>query len=706
MDELSQSLTELDNQNALSVIEGLNDSQKDAVCAPLSNMLVIAGAGTGKTRVLVSRIAWLIDHYQVHPRNILAVTFTNKAANEMRERIARYSGSLVVRQLWASTFHSICLRLLRAYSVQAGFKPNFTILDTDSQTALVKRIMKANNITDKELKPSKAVSIISSLKEKGIRAKEFKLKNAEKIDQNHGVISLIYEAYEDICKNENTADFSELLLRTVELLEKDPDIRALQHNRFKEILVDEFQDTNSIQYKFLKLISSKDAHVMVVGDDDQSIYGWRGADYTNMHRFLEDFPDVSKKLLSLNYRSSQKILDMANTLISENKDRLIEKVLKGNNGQGEKVTILNCANSNCECREVAKQIRSLYDQGVCFSDIAILYRNNYLSLGFEQNLGALKIPYIIYGGQSFFERAEILDTLAYLRLIVNESDDTAALRIINVPARKIGPKVIEDLRSICLERNCSLYQALRLLDAYVNGEGDDKNLIALYKKVKDFYQMIESFKDLKNKLKLHEFVRTVIRTSGLEDMYMLKDQKEGKSGEEHSRISNLGVLVSNVKEFVEEAEKTDSNENGILSEDPLLTYLSNTSLTSTSELDEDGSSGSRTADAVNIMTIHSSKGLEFKHVFLVGFEKNILPSERTLNSFSKQALEEERRLAYVGITRAKQNLTISFAHKRSLFGQMLTSGASDFLITIVETYRLKTPSDRPFTIKTVSSYGD
>ncbi|MGN1280396.1 MAG: ATP-dependent helicase [Succinivibrio sp.] len=705
MDAVSQALSELDSQDTLSVIEGLNDPQKEAVCAPLSNMLVIAGAGTGKTRVLVSRIAWLIGHYQISPRNILAVTFTNKAANEMRERIARYSGRDVVRQLWASTFHSICLRLLRSYPEQAGFKPNFTILDTDSQNSLVKRIMKAKGIEDKELKPSYVVSKISSLKEKGIRAEEYRKKTYSRYeDPNHGAISSIYSAYEETCKNENTADFSELLLRTVELLEKDPQIRELQHKRFKEILVDEFQDTNSIQYKFLKLMSGDNAHVMVVGDDDQSIYGWRGADYTNMHHFLEDYPNVSKILLYLNYRSYQKILDMANTLISDNKGRLIEKVLRGNSGQGEDVSILNCSDSSCESRTVASQIASLYSQGVNYRDIAILYRNNYLSLGFEQSLSSLKIPYVIYGGQRFFERAEILDALAYLRVIINDADDTAALRIINVPARKIGPKVVDDLRAICLERNCSIYQALHLLDTYVNQDGDDRNLIALHKKIKDFYQMIESFKKLKDKLPLHDFVGTVIRNSGLEDLYKQKDLKEGKAGEDHSRVSNLGVLVSNVREFVEAAGKADNNENGELQEDPLLTYLSNITLTSTSELDEDGSAQSSAADAVNIMTIHASKGLEFSHVFLVGFEKGILPSEKTFESSSDHALEEERRLAYVGITRAKQSLTISYAQRRSLFGKVITSGASDFLRAVVRSYSGDAQKNKPYAIKTVSGY--
>ena len=330
-----------DTASANKILEGLNDSQEQAVSAPLSNMLVIAGAGTGKTRVLVSRIAWLIKKEQIQPRNILAVTFTNKAAGEMRDRIALMAGEIVEKQLWASTFHSICLRLLRNYARYAGLEPNFTVLDSDSQTTLIKRIMKEFEFDIKELKPSDVASRISKLKEQGIRAPAYATRGKRFDDPDYEKISRIYTAYERICNQENSADFSELLLRTVELLEVNDEVRNLQHRRFKEILVDEFQDTNSIQYRFLKLMTAPTSHIMVVGDDDQSIYGWRGADYTNMKKFLNDFKDVKEYLLALNYRSSQKILDIANTLIAKNTDRLMEKVLKANNGTGETVKFLN-----------------------------------------------------------------------------------------------------------------------------------------------------------------------------------------------------------------------------------------------------------------------------------------------------------------------------------------------------------------------------
>ena len=721
MDELD----ELGNPSVSNeILENLNDSQKEAVSAPLSNMLVIAGAGTGKTRVLVSRIAYLIKHYMIEPRNILAVTFTNKAAGEMRERIGLFVGEFLQRQLWASTFHSICLRLLRAYAKQAGLEPNFTVLDTDSQTTLTKRIMKELNIDVKEFKPSEAVSKISKLKEDGIRADDYIKRGRIFGEFQYENMCKIYSSYEKICNDENSVDFSELLLRTVELLESNDEIRALQHRRFKEILVDEFQDTNSIQYKFLKLMAGKNSHVMVVGDDDQSIYGWRGADYTNMHKFLKDFDDVHEILLALNYRSSQKILDMANTLIAENSDRLMEKVLKGNIGQGDDVSILNCSNNNCEASTVVQLIAKLHEAGEKYQDMAILYRNNYLSLGFEQNLSMKHIPFVIYGGQRFFERAEILDTLAYLRLLINENDDTAALRIINVPSRKLGPKVVADLRSIGRERNSSMLQVIRLLEAYSKQEGADKALVSLYKKVTPFYNLILQMKEKKANSPLNELVDYVINASGLHEMYALKDAKEGKTGEENSRVSNLGVLVSNVKEFEAsmqaQAEKASSDEeakdinadnvedsasgetaSNVL-EDPLLTYLSNITLVSTSELDEDGSSSTE-CDAVNMMTIHSSKGLEFKHVFLVGFENTILPSQRSVDIGSDKSISEERRLAYVGITRAKEDLYISYAQNRSMFGNIVPTGASQFLRQIVRSYNAVKKEERPFKIIPIAS---
>ncbi len=726
--DLSEDALDADS-SADKILEGLNESQHEAVSADLRNMLIIAGAGTGKTRVLVSRIAWLIKHYHVSPRNIMAVTFTNKAATEMRERLVNMVGPQVRTSLWANTFHSICLRLLRAYATYAGLIPGFTILDTDSQVSLVKRLMKDMELDIKEFKPSDIASIISKQKENGVRALEFSKMLTDRSPDPYKVASRVYNVYERVCNQENSVDFSELLLRTVELLESNQEIRELQHRRFKEILVDEFQDTNAIQYRFLRLIAGPDSHVLVVGDDDQSIYGWRGADVGNMKNFLNDFYDVKEVLLALNYRSTQKILDVANTIIGFNEDRLMEKVLKGNFGEGDRVTILNCPTNKAESESVCKKIAELHDSGVSYRDIAILYRNNFLSLDFEQSLSRKHIPFVIYGGQKFFERAEILDAIAYLRVLVNEDDDTALLRIINTPSRKIGAKVIDDLRTIANERNCSLIKAMKLLEAHVASGNADKTLASLFKKVNAFYSI---YQDLKKKqssirksekdssdeipsadnyeyLSLSVFVDEMLKVTGLYQYYMLKDQKEGKDNEENSRYANLGTLVSNVKEFEssteeqidipslnEIAEKSEEQESE--PEDPLLTYLSTITLVSTSELNEEGES-TTTADAINLMTMHSSKGLEFDYVFLVGFENEILPSARAATS--PKALAEERRLSYVGITRAKKSLWISYAQNRSRFGQIETTGASRFLRELVKAYKGST--DVPLTIEKIQS---
>ena len=482
------------------------------------------------------KIAWLIKHYHIAPRNIMAVTFTNKAATEMRERLSLMVGNSVQSSLWANTFHSICLRLLRAYAQYAGLVPGFTILDTDSQVSLVKRLMKDMNIDTKEFKPSDIASNISKQKENGIRALAYSKMVSAKSPDHVKVTDRVYSVYEKVCNQENSVDFSELLLRTVELLENNREIRELQHRRFKEILVDEFQDTNSIQYRFLRLIAGPDSHVLVVGDDDQSIYGWRGADVGNMRKFLEDFSDVKQVLLALNYRSTQKILDVANTIIGFNSDRLMEKVLKGNFGEGDKVKILNCANNKVESATVTDRIAALHDSGVDYRDIAILYRNNYLSLDFEQNL-------------LFFERAEILDAIAYMRILVNEDDDTALLRIINTPSRKIGPKVVEGLRIIANERNCSLIRAMRLLDAHVNSGNVDKTLRSLYKKISVFYELFKALNEKRQNMSLSAFADEMLRMTGLYKYYQEKDFKDGKDTEEHSRYANLGMLISNIKEF-------------------------------------------------------------------------------------------------------------------------------------------------------------
>lgn len=681
------------------LLKNLNEAQKEAVSAPLSNILVVAGAGTGKTRVLVSRIAYLVEVESLHPREILAVTFTNKAAKEMQDRIASLIGFDKAHLLWASTFHAVCLRLLRAYSRQAGLLPGFGVLDMDSQEAMLKSIMKEISYVG-ELKASEIASRISKYKEKRIRAKDLAFA-ASKIQEDTD-FAKIYDIYERQCQSQNLVDFSELLLRTVELLEQNEAICDIQHRRFKEILVDEFQDTNSLQFTFLKLITGKNSHIMVVGDDDQSIYGWRGADYTNMSNFKKDFAPVNVILLKENYRSTQNILDMANTLIEGGKERLLKKVLDGNCGAGDKVKILKCSSEYVEADFVAKTIKALHAKGQSYDDIAVLYRTNQQSLLLEQRLSLMAIPFVIYGGQKFFERAEIQDALAYMRLLVNERDDQALRRIINVPPRRIGEKVVSQLSEIAYERGSSLFDAVKLIIGYADDPSVPKEIKALARKLMVFSELMDKLKLCKQSLNLPDLVHAVIELTGLIEYYKLKDQKASKGENDNQKHKNLEQLVSNATLFNDEHIAQDLAESSE-EVDPLLNFISTVTLSSSADLNEEGQEGGLVRlPQVNLMTIHSSKGLEFSTVFLVGFEKNLLPSYRAESSSrigDSRAYEEERRLAYVGITRAREQLFISYALKRMLYGRSDISGASNFLREIVNKYQSHKIENRPYKIE-------
>ncbi len=689
----------MSDKSAGFLFKNLNEAQKEAVSAPLSNILVVAGAGTGKTRVLVSRIAYLVEVENLHPREILAVTFTNKAAKEMQERIASLIGYEKSRLLWASTFHSVCLRLLRAYSRQAGLLPGFGILDIDAQEAMLKSIMKEISYAG-DLKASDIVSRISKYKEKRIRAKSLAFgatKFQEDID-----FAKIYDIYERQCQSQNLVDFSELLLRTVELLEQNEAVRDLQHRRFKEILVDEFQDTNSLQFTFLKLITGNNSHIMVVGDDDQSIYGWRGADYTNMSNFKKAFAPVDVILLKENYRSTQNILDMANTLIEGGKERLVKKVLDGNCGIGDKVKILKCSSEYIEADFVAQTIKLLHAKGKSYDDMAVLYRTNQQSLLLEQRLSLMAIPFVIYGGQKFFERAEIQDALAYMRLLLNERDDQALRRIINVPPRRIGEKVVSQLGEIAYERGGSLFDALKLIISYVDDPKATREIKSLARKLAVFNDLMDKLKICKQTLNLPDLVRAVIELTGLVEYYKLKDQKASKGENDNQKHKNLEQLVSNAAMFndVHTVQNLEESSDEI---DPLLNFISTVTLSSSTELNEAGQEGGFIrSPQVNLMTIHSAKGLEFNTVFLVGFEKNLLPSYRAESSSrlgDNRAYEEERRLAYVGITRAKEQLFISYSLKRMLYGRLDSSGASNFLREIVNKYQSNKADNRPYKIE-------
>lgn len=684
------------------LLKGLNDSQIKAVSAPRGNLLIIAGAGTGKTRVLVSRISWLLQIEKVPPRSILAVTFTNKAAREMQDRIRSLTGEDVTRQLWTSTFHSICLRLLRSYSRQAGLPPGFTVLDTDSQVALIKRIMVDLKMDIKTVKPSEIASRISKLKERGIRAAQFTKNVGPAGSAAERALVSVYPLYEQICNTEGVADFSELLLRTVELLENNEAIADLQHRRFREILVDEFQDTNSIQFRFLRLMTGPLCHAMAVGDDDQSIYGWRGADYTNMQRFMDSFDDVTLLKLEQNYRSSQNILDLANIIISNNTTRMVEKSLQGCNGKGCKVNIIKCREQKQEAQVVVEAIKKLHDKdGIDYDKMAILYRFNNQSLVMEQTLAREHINCTVFGGQKFFERAEIQDAIAYLRVLINENDDSALLRIINVPSRKLGPKVISQLRDIASDRRISLWNTIKLLSSFAEDKSAPKELRTLARKVSEFYGLIVKLNEARKTLTLSEFIKHVIEESGLMEYYKLKDHKDNKSQFDNLRHKNLEELVANASSYQTE-ESGDSEVSADDTEDlndPLLNFISSITLASGAELNQNGEQ-TVIPKSVNLMTLHSSKGLEYEIVFLIGFEETMLPALRALNDYNlygkNKGLEEERRLAYVGVTRAKRQLILTYCASRNFYGEYQQTGISMFLKEVGQYLKGVKPEQRPY----------
>ena len=677
-----------------ALIESLNAEQKEAVTAPLSNILVIAGAGTGKTRVLVSRIAWLLQVETFAPREILAVTFTNKAALEMRERIELMMGQ-TIDGLWANTFHSICLRLLRNYARQAGLDPNFTVLDTDNQKKLVKRILKEElQYLEKEPTPDEIANKISFYKEQGLRYLDVLNLSNSHINQHDLLILKVYGIYEKICQKENLADFSELILRTVELLQNNEGVRGLLHQRFKQILVDEFQDTNQLQFRLLKLLVGKDCNIMAVGDDDQSIYSWRGADSGNMFKFKDEFPKVRQIKLVENYRSSQQILDLANVLIEHNEKRLVQKVLRGNKGKGSIVDIRSFANGYEEAEGVKRMIKLLLSRGVKYKDMAILYRNNRQSGLMETALGNAGVPYVVLGGMRFYDREEILNALAYAKVILNQNDDTSLLRIINVPSRKIGPAVIKEITAIAQDRGISLYAALKEVYNYVEVEKktDNKALVKLSKKIGAFYALIEKLKQQKDD-DLPEFFKSLIELSGLLDYYKAKDLKE--KYKDNVREENLLELINNAQIFADNYERLYQD---LIAEkiSPLVAFISNISLIGAGEIDSHGKDNAEDNGAVRLMTIHAAKGLEFEVVFIIGFEANILPSIRNHNC------EEERRLAYVAITRAKEKLVITYAMARRNYAQEEEiSGPSQFIEEIVMT--LNKHKDREIPYKYVNN---
>jgi DNA helicase-2/ATP-dependent DNA helicase PcrA len=646
------------------ILESLNDAQREAVTAPPDPLLVIAGAGSGKTRVLVHRAAWLIDVEGISPQSLLAVTFTNKAAAEMRGRIEALLG-LPVNHLWIGTFHGLAHRLLRRHWREAGLPQNFQIIDSDDQLRLIKRLLKNLEIDDSRWVPREIQYFINAQKDEGLRPQHID----DDRDPNRRQMIALYKAYEEVCNRGGLVDFAELLLRAHELWRDDPDLLAHYQRRFKHLLVDEFQDTNAIQYAWLRLLAGNNGVPFVVGDDDQSIYRWRGARVEHIHLFQKDFPSAAVVKLEQNYRSTATILNAANAVIANNNSRM-GKNLWTNGVEGETIRVYAAYNERDESDFVIARLREWIDHGNLRADAAVLYRSNAQSRVLEEGLINAGIPYRVYGGLRFFERAEIKDALAYLRLISNRDDDSSFERIINRPTRGIGARTVEMMRGYARANSCSMWRAAGAL------AGDNLNARAA-NAVRSFLHLIEQLARDTAKMDLQNQVDHVIHASGLIAFF---EKDKGERGE--TRVENLQELVSAARSFEPDPAEEMS---------PLDEFLSHAAL--------EAGDGQAEAweDCVQLMTMHSAKGLEFPLVFLCGMEDGLFPHQRSIAD--PAGLEEERRLCYVGITRAKQSLYVTYAEQRRLHGMDTNPSPSRFIAEIpdefIEEVRPRVQVSRP-----------
>lgn len=649
-----------------SLLDGLNDKQREAVGAPQSSMLVLAGAGSGKTRVLTHRIAWLMQVEQQSPYSILAVTFTNKAAAEMRERVEKVSGSNMGR-MWIGTFHGLAHRLLRTHYQDANLPQTFQIIDSDDQLRLIKRILKSLNLDEKQYPPRQAQGYINGKKDQGLRPKHIDA-GGFPIEQN---LLQIYQVYQESCDRAGLVDFAEILLRAHELWLNKPHVLQHYQDRFKNILVDEFQDTNAIQYAWIRVLAGDGANVMIVGDDDQSIYGWRGAQVENLHKFLEDFPKAETIRLEQNYRSTGHILKASNELIANNPERLGKK-LWTEDKDGEQISLYCAFNEMDEARFIVGRINDWHDMGGDLSSCAILYRSNAQSRVLEEALLHKGLAYRIYGGLRFFERQEIKDAMSYLRLINNKDDDAAFERVVNTPTRGIGGRTLDILRSTARQQELTLWQTcLRALEEkLLSGRAANA--------VRGFMDLIVEMQQDTDEMTLHRTTDHVIRESGLKAMY------EAEKGEKaRSRVENLDELVTAARTFIMPEDSEDMGE--------LNAFLSHAALEA-----GEGQADAFT-DAVQLMTLHSAKGLEFPVVFMSGVEEGIFPSQMAMDEGDR--LDEERRLCYVGMTRAMEKLYITYAETRRIYGRENFARPSRFIKEIptehVEEIRLKTQVTAP-----------
>ncbi|TRW48275.1 DNA helicase II [Aliidiomarina halalkaliphila] len=646
------------------LLDGLNERQRAAVSAGEQDMLVLAGAGSGKTRVLVHRIAWLIQVMNYSPFSVLAVTFTNKAAAEMRGRVEKLLGRDVQR-MWIGTFHGLAHRLLRAHYQDAGLPQNFQILDSDDQLRLLKRTIKALNLDEKQWPAKQAGWYINGKKDDGLRPQHI-----ETWDPAEKTFLQIYQAYQEACDRSGLVDFAELLLRAHELLRDNKHVREHYQKRFRHILVDEFQDTNQIQYAWVRLLAGADNHVAIVGDDDQSIYGWRGAQVENLQHFLRDFPRADTIRLEQNYRSTSTILKAANQVIANNSDRL-GKDLWTEGTEGEPITLYSAFNEQEEARYIVAQIKQWQDQGGALSDVALLYRNNAQSRVLEESLLYASLPYRIYGGLRFFDRQEVKDAVAYLRLVSNRQDDAAFERVVNTPSRGIGERTLSLVRELARNEQTTMWNAARKMVNESMLSGRARNAVA------SFLDLIAQLEVECADQPLSKQTDRVLKGSGLLAMYQAE-----QSDKAETRVENLQELVSATESFMPSGEEDMT---------PLAEFLAHAALEAGDE------QADAYQDAVQLMTLHSAKGLEFPLVFMTGMEEGTFPSQ--MSSGEPGRLEEERRLCYVGMTRAMEKLVMSYAESRRLYGQENFHRPSRFIAEIpselITEVRVQTRIEQP-----------
>lgn len=635
----------------MSIYDTLNEQQKEAVLHTEGPLLILAGAGSGKTRVLTHRIAYLIEEKGVNPWNILAITFTNKAAGEMRERVDNLVG-FGSESIWVSTFHSMCVRILRRHIDLLGFDTNFTIYDTDDQKTLMKDVCKLLQIDTKIFRERSLLAAISQAKNELITPEEFRIQAQG--DFSRQKIASVYEEYEKQMRANNALDFDDLLVKTVQLFQTQADVLDYYQERFRYIMVDEYQDTNTVQFELVRLLSAKYRNLCVVGDDDQSIYKFRGANIRNILDFEQVFPDAKVIKLEQNYRSTSNILDAANAVIRHNHGRK-DKTLWTDNGEGKKINVRQFDTAFDEAEYIVGDIRERVEKGeAAYNDHAILYRTNAQSRMFEEKFVTANIPYKIVGGINFYARREIKDLLAYLKTIDNGRDDLAVRRIINVPKRGIGLTSINRVQEYALGREISFYEALGAVDLIPNiGRGASR--------LESFVALIEHFKTDAEEMTISELMQEIIEETGY-----IESLKEEGTEEAENRIENIDELISKIAAYEEACEDRDepATLNGFLEEVALVADIDS--------LDESN-------DYVVLMTLHSAKGLEFPHVYLAGMEDGIFPSYMTITADDPEEVEEERRLCYVGITRAEEELTLTCARRRMIRGETQYNKMSRFL---------------------------